>query len=309
MVLGHHDFVASQVKPTSAEMRLRAFLLSGSSLIGSAVATFQDTAPFLALLPSSFSFSTAVPTRFASAGRVHSIVDDIAKQCPTSSYVVVSQPAFAADEHASCQPHLQRRSVSSDTSKSDPTKLFIPEVVGSVNADEIAATIHNVCGGNMIRLNGSDGTVPAWQGDHHVVRLEFPALIDRQPEARRKELVRNDAVLNAVLTSLEDGASVSVLFTTTPAHSPVDGARTSSNAGHTKSHLDQNQHPMQVVDFDVEDSADQSLHVAWKRNTDGHIPAHSSTREPSSNETNSNAGLFEKYNYLSAVREQRLMQA
>ncbi|KAL9091747.1 MAG: hypothetical protein Q9159_001262 [Coniocarpon cinnabarinum] len=152
----------------------------------------------------------------------------------------------------------------------------------------------------MMRLNGSDGTVPAWQGDHHVVRLEFPALIDRQPEARRKELVRNDAVLNAVLTSLEDGASVSVLFTTTPAHSPVDGARTSSNAGHTKSHLDQNQHPMQVVDFDVEDSADQSLHVAWKRNTDGHIPAHSSTREPSSNETNSNAGLFEKYNYLSA---------
>lgn len=57
---------------------------------------------------------------------------------------------------------------------------------------------------------------------------------------------------------------------------------------------------MQVVDFDHEHADEEPVHVAWKRDVEGHIPWKYRRQEGAPEKGNrTNAPLFEAYGFLS----------
>ena len=175
--------------------------------------------------------------------------------------------------------------------------IRIPEVVGRTDADAIAKKLSQSCGGAVRSVNGSDAKIQVSSDAKQIIKLDFAPLPHDLQQERGAVIRKNDATLNALLTSLEESHSITLLFTTTPVLSSSILPGSSGHARQHTSHSSHNQHPLQVVDFDREHDAEEPVHMAWKRDVDGHIPMKYRRQEGGSGNS-TNARLFETYNFL-----------
>lgn len=92
--------------------------------------------------------------QIATARDVQARIEDLAKSCPSDSYIVVSQPGVSAADFAGRQttPHLRRRLGGED--KTVKSSVQVRDVVGQVSGSEAATLLSKSCG-SLVELDGS----------------------------------------------------------------------------------------------------------------------------------------------------------
>ncbi|KAK8216692.1 hypothetical protein M8818_001655 [Zalaria obscura] len=246
-------------------------LLTAAAVAASSVSAFRDTSPF-------FLFSTAEfegqSQQIATARDVQARIEDLAKSCPSDSYIVVSQPGVSAADFAGRQttPHLRRRLGGED--KTVKSSVQVRDVVGQVSGSEAATLLSKSCG-SLVELDGSEALIPLDQETPQVVLVTFPALPE-EVEKRVSMLRKQDSYLNTLLSSLPND-KFTVIYTTTP---------------YTGKASSEPQHPDSYYHMDEPYPSD--MHIDLKRDLSVYPRATNGTNP------DSNLPLFEKYQFLSS---------
>ena len=175
--------------------------------------------------------------------------------------------------------------------------VAVPKIVGAADADAVAQTISKGCKVPLTRVNGTTGTTELSKMKKGVVKIDFPV-----PHGEAMVMRKNDEILHGLLEGIKQ-ESLTMLYVTTPDLGVPTETPGREHLGHQMDYASHVQHPLQVVDFDQEHQDEEPIHLAWKRDTEGHIPPKYRRAEGEAEEGVGNAtklGLFESYGFLSA---------
>ncbi|KAL8687926.1 MAG: hypothetical protein Q9218_006029 [Villophora microphyllina] len=257
----------------------------GALAVGVALANaFTDTSPFFMF--STSELLTSLP-QIASAESIRNTVFSQLSDCPSDTYVVVSQPRVHAEDYSDryAAPHLRRKIQAED--QGIRSVASVPDVLGDVNADGFVEAIEEKCGAALLKVDaskltqGSQSTAGSFtiadDPKPRVIHLDFPSLPSTSnPKARSSKLKDNDAFLASILDFLPS-SKYTVIYTTTPYSRPQSTI---------KDQLEQ-----ETYEMDTSFSSQQQ-HMELKRDLNGHQYG---KRE---NITLPDAPLFERYQYF-----------
>ncbi|KAF2452481.1 BIG/ATPase V1 complex, subunit S1 [Lineolata rhizophorae] len=265
-------------------MAPRASLAAALALAVASVSAFSDASPLFLFSDSPLASNGLNQTQIAASARIAARLSDTLSSCPSDSYVVVSQPQVAAAdfEPRDAARHLGQRLA--DAGAEGNAAWTIRDVVGGLDAEEIAAEIERNCGARRMGVDVSTGSIALDSLYPRVIKLDFPPLPHTQPD-RGLELEQHDSLLNLLMANI--GAHHTVIFATTPvllADTPPSVAASDEHA--------------QVYNMDDAEQQQaafpagqqQQQHFELKRD----LLAHTARSN-----LNSSLPLFEKYQYLS----------
>ncbi|KAI9728989.1 MAG: hypothetical protein M1828_000074 [Chrysothrix sp. TS-e1954] len=289
-------------------MRLQR--LTAASLLAAIAQAFLDTSPF-------FAFSTSDALRnlqlnktahISPASKINTALSRLAVQCPSDTYILVSQPGLSAEDLAAreAMPMLGRDV--KDSTICGGSSVSVANVMGNVDVEGIAERLRKGCGAVVEEVDYSsmarpksqqvrianrttEGQISASRSTPALIKLDLPALPSSASE-RAAALKSFDTYLAELLSSLPTH-SHTILYTSTP---PIPPSLTSSSSSSSSSNTDPNSDsPLYTYD-----TPQDSLHIDLKRSLSPPITPnhnHVTTRASSANSTA--PPLFERYNFLS----------
>lgn len=249
---------------------------------------YTDTSPFFMFSTSEY-VSRQSPTRsqadqtrllnsgakLSSANAITSELSQTLSTCPSDHYIIVSQPGVTAGDYASDRttPALAQR-LSPKSSHSIRSSVSIPDVVGEIDTDQWRRTLQESCKLQVIDLDATIGSIPAYASFPKAVHVEMPA---PAKSTLLKDLGDNDALLAAILDMLPS-SNYTVLYTTSPIRSVKDSEP--------------------VGGYVMDSEAQELLHMEMKRDLSSRAKNSSS-----GNTTLVDGALFERYQFFTPGRQ------
>ncbi|KAL2358723.1 BIG/ATPase V1 complex, subunit S1 [Cryomyces antarcticus] len=254
---------------------MRYSCLGALALSFASVQAFRDTSPFFL-----FSTSELVPTilehtQAATSGRLASQISQALSECPSDTYILVSQPGVSAADFAgaSSTPHLRKYIERENFSV--VSSVAVPDVVGALDTSAISKFLETDCKASPMSVDTFNGYITMDDVFPRVVRVDFP-VPPVSGKDRALKLAQHDSFLNALVAGLRR-QTYTVIYITTP---PSDSHNTAP------------QHAPQV--YEMDEPFPSGLHTDLKRDLTGYASSSNSTN------LNSNLPLFEKYQFLSS---------
>ncbi|KAL9581003.1 MAG: hypothetical protein Q9203_006072 [Teloschistes exilis] len=128
-----------------------AALALGASLANA----FIDTSPFF--LFSTSELLTSLPQITSSETVTKSVISQLSN-CPSDTYVVVSQPGVHAEDYSDryAASHLRKKIQAED--KRIRSVATVTDVLGDINADTLVRAIEEKCGAALLRVDASSSS-------------------------------------------------------------------------------------------------------------------------------------------------------
>lgn len=247
--------------------------LSAAALALQTANAFKDASPFV-LYSTSQLEGKSLDANIISAQSLEKGIEHRIKDCPSDTYVVVSQPGVSTNDLtvSKSTPHLRRRLSGKD--EHVKSVLAVKNVVGDVDAMKLVSVITRECDKETLRsystllLDGEKGEIPTKAYD--AIHVRFPSLPAAHDD-RESALLQADSYLNSLLETLD---SYTVLYAPLPNLFPTEP-----------------QHPEQ---YEMDEPYPSNMHTDLKRDLNAHVSRASNTSNPQAN-----LPLFEKYQFLS----------
>ncbi|THV79786.1 BIG1-domain-containing protein [Aureobasidium pullulans] len=246
--------------------------LSAAALALQSANAFKDASPFV-LYSTSQLEGKSLDANIISAQSLEKGIEHLVKDCPSDTYVFVSQPGVSTNDLtvSKSTPHLRRRLSGKD--ENVKSVLAVKDVVGEVDAMKLVSKVHLGCdeiknGFNTLLLDGEKGEIPTKPYD--AIHIQFPSLPANHDD-RESALLQADSYLNSLLVTLE---SYTVLYAPLSNLSPP-----------------QSQHPEQ---YEMDEPYPSNMHTDLKRDLNSHVSRASNASNPQDG-----LPLFEKYQFLS----------
>ncbi|KAJ9645214.1 hypothetical protein H2201_000990 [Coniosporium apollinis] len=239
------------------------------ALSATLVSAFRDTSPLFMFSDSPLPNSIAT-TQLALSGQLSSQIESSLADCPSDTYIIVSQPGVSAADFSDrlSTPHLRDYI---DRHGGVQSSVTVPEVVGTIGTDALLQRLAQKCKATTITVDSEKRHINMGKASPRAVKVDFPVL-PSHGEERTAELGRRDSYLDATIAAA--GERFTVIYTTTPPSSEQLAAT---------------QHKTQVV-YEMDESYPEAYHMDLKRDVSSHAE----------NNTASNLPLFEKYQFLSS---------
>lgn len=193
-------------------------------------------------------------------------------QCPSSLYIVVSQPGVTPSDYISSKftPSLSSHLSTSKPNSHIRSSVSIPEVLDDIDTSLWQQTLVSKCNVRIIDIATPTGSIPTHvDSTPYLITLNFPAL---SPTDRERDLKENDAFLASVLDVMPS-TNYTVLYTT------------STRASATKVLGEAKEYAMQS-------EIEELLHTDLRRDLSTH------QMQKRENITLPDGGLFEKYQFF-----------
>ncbi|THW67921.1 BIG1-domain-containing protein [Aureobasidium pullulans] len=255
--------------------------LSAAALALASANAFKDASPFVLYSTSHRLEGKSLDANIISAQALEKSVEHRLQNCPSDTYIVVSQPGISTSDLtvSKSTPHLRRRL----SGKDDSVKsiMAVKNVVGDVHARVLALAAVRDCNKqgtpswSSLLLDGEKGEIPTKHFD--MIAVRFPELPTAHDD-RESALLQADSYLNSLLESLD---SYTVLYTSRP-WSRTDAA---------SDHAAESQHPEQ---YEMDEPYPSNMHTDLKRDLNSHVSRASNASNPQDG-----LPLFEKYQFLS----------
>ncbi|CAD0010533.1 unnamed protein product [Aureobasidium pullulans] len=213
--------------------------LSAAALALQSANAFKDASPFV-LYSTSQLEGKSLDANIISAQSLEKGVEHLVKDCPSDTYVFVSQPGVSTNDLTNVK-----------------SVLAVKDVVGEVDAMKLVSKVHLGCdesrnGFNTLLLDGEK--IPTKPYD--AIHIQFPSLPANHDD-RESALLQADSYLNSLLESLE---SYTVLYAPLSNLSPP-----------------QSQHPEQ---YEMDEPYPSNMHTDLKRDLNSHVSRASNASNP-----------------------------
>ncbi|OCL15314.1 BIG1-domain-containing protein [Glonium stellatum] len=230
----------------------------------SSVSAFRNTSPFFLFSTDNLaeSFGNTHP-QLVTSNSINAQVLESLKDCPSATYFIVHQDQVSSGDYSDGRstPYLSRWLGGVD--KSIASSIIVPEVLGSVDEVAIRDYLKRRCGAESVSVAGTS-TFP--------ISVHFPALTSEDRASTLAE--HEDSFLESVVSSNLGDEKYTVIYVTTPQDEEQS----------TPSYQAQQTYEMD----DVDDLFPTAMHTELKRDIESHAK-----------DTESEGGLFEKYQFLS----------
>ncbi|KAG8158778.1 hypothetical protein KVR01_011221 [Diaporthe batatas] len=184
-----------------------------ASLLASTAAAFSDSAPFVLFSTSKLSIPAGETSQLQSTSRALHTTHDILASCPTSRYVLISQPGVHASDLRNPQSGVCHSAnlCAAAGEKAVQGRYDVAEVVGDdISVDGLSSYIKAAC--------AEQGRKEGLVVEEH--RLE--ALPAQKGEARATKLAENDVEIGDILSGAQaSGDDYTVIYLSSPHSSAV----------------------------------------------------------------------------------------
>ncbi|EON69185.1 hypothetical protein W97_08543 [Coniosporium apollinis CBS 100218] len=242
------------------------------ALSATLASAFRDTSPFFMFSDSPLPNPVAT-TQLALSGQLSSQIQRSLADCPSDTYIIVSQPGISAADFSdrSSTPHLRDYVDQHGGHNGIQSSVAVAEVVGALSTDALSQRLADRCKATIITVDSEKRHINMGKATPRVIKVDFPVLPSHREE-RVAELGRRDSYLDAMIAAA--GERFTVIYTTTPPSSEQLAAT---------------QHKSQVV-YEMDESYPEAYHMDLKRDVSSHADNNTASKLP----------LFEKYQFLSS---------
>ncbi|KAI3391695.1 hypothetical protein diail_6940 [Diaporthe ilicicola] len=186
------------------------FLTTTASLLASTAAAFSDSSPLVVFSTSKLSIPSGETSQLQSTARALHTTHDILASCPTSRYVLISQPNVHASDLRNPQSGVCHSAnlCSAVDGKAVQGRYDVAEVVGDdISLDGLSSYIKAAC--------AEQGKTAGLKIEEH--RLEtLPA---QKGEARATKLAENDVEIGDILSGTQSSGDDYTVIYFSPLHS------------------------------------------------------------------------------------------
>jgi len=198
-------------------------LLSALALAVSYAHGYENSSPLF--LYSTSSVKIASIPDLASASTIGSTLLDSLNKCPSTNYLVVSQPGVSADDF-SCPrntPLLRDRLSTADAGQ---TSIVVRDVIGTLDTQPLVEGLAKACSRTIQNIDTTSLMIPEFEGstNEKVFYTELPALNeDLSPEERHVILLQHDTYVSSLVDTYFSNADYTLIYTTTSVHAQKNG--------------------------------------------------------------------------------------
>lgn len=207
-------------------------------------------------------------SQLSTASAITSEVANTLSTCPSTHYIIISQSGVTASDYSSTSttPTLADRLSTKRKQKGIRSSTSISDVVGGVDTDAWRRTLHSSCNLEVVDLDASTGSIPAYASFPKAVHVTMPV-----PGAHTTlhDLKDNDVLLATILDMVPSG-DYTVLYTT----SPVRAVKEPQGG------------------YAMDSEAQELLHMEMKRGEEARVV------KKVGNATLVDGGLFERYQFF-----------